>query len=62
MTKISANELNSDLEKVSNWTFRWEMCFNLDPIKQSQQVILNRKLKKAPLPPLLFNNVNVSKM
>ena len=26
----SANELNCDLEKVSNWTYQWKMQFNHD--------------------------------
>ena len=37
----SANELNNDLKKVSNWafqwSFRWKMSFNPDPSKQTQE-------------------------
>ena len=60
----SANELNNDLKKVSNWAFRWafrwKMSFNPDPSKQTQKVIFSRKLKKVAQPPLVFNNSNVS--
>ena len=57
---ISANELNNDLKKVSNWAFQWKMSFNPDPSKQAQEVIFSRKLKKVTHPPLVFNNANVS--
>ena len=56
----SANELNSDLKKVSNWAFQWKMSFNPDPSKQAQEVIFSRKLKKVTHPPSVFNNANVS--
>ena len=38
----SANELNNDLKKVSNWVFQWKMSFNPDPSKQPQEVIFSR--------------------
>ena len=57
---ISANELNNDLKRVSNWAFQWKMSFNPDPSKQAQEVIFSQKLKKATHPPLVFNNANVS--
>ena len=53
---ISANELNNDLKKVSNWAFQWKMSFNPDPSKQAQEVIFSRKLKRVTHPPLVFNN------
>ena len=56
----SANELNNDLKKVSNWAFQWKMSFNPDPSKQAQEVIFSRKLKKVTHPPLVFNNASVS--
>ena len=37
----SANELNSDLKKVSNWAFQWKMSFNPYPSKQAQGVIFS---------------------
>ena len=39
----SANELNCDLEKVSNWAYQWKMQFNPDPNKQANKVIFSRK-------------------
>ena len=43
----SANELNNDLKKISDWAFQWKMSFNHDPSKQAQEVVFNRKLKKC---------------
>ena len=39
----SANELNCDLEKVSNWAYQWKMQFNPDPNKQTNEVIFSQK-------------------
>ena len=59
-TNISANELNSDLKKVSNWTFQCKIVFNPDPRKQAQEVIFSRKMKKVSHLSLVFNNADVS--
>ena len=52
---VSANELNNDLRKISNWAYQWKMSFNPDPLKQAQQVIFSRKIIKINHPTLLFN-------
>ena len=36
------------------------MCFNPDPIKQNQEIIFNRKIKKNIHRPLVFKNTIVS--
>ena len=54
----SANKLNNDLKKISDWAFQWKMSFNPDPSKQVQEVVFNRKLKNHPS--FVFNNANVS--
>ena len=56
----SANELNNDLKKISDWAFQWKMSFNPDPSKQAQEVTFSKKLKEVSHPPLIFNNANVS--
>ena len=43
MTK-SANELYSDLAKISTWAFQWKMKFNSDLTKQAQEAIFSQKL------------------
>ena len=51
----TANDLNSDLMKISDYAFHWKMRFNLDPKKQAQEVIFSRKINKIDHPPLYFN-------
>ena len=43
----SANELNGDLEKISQWAYQWKMQFNHDPNKQANEVIFSRKSDSA---------------
>ena len=32
---LRRDELNSDLNKISDWAFQWKIKFNPDPIKQA---------------------------
>ena len=59
----SANELNCDLEKVSNWAYQWKMQFNPDPNKQANEVIFSRKSNSNsfPYPPVKFSENNITK-
>ena len=59
----SANELNGDLEKISQWACQWKMQFNPDPNKQAHEVIFCRKSDSlnAFLPPIKFNNSSIPK-
>ena len=45
-TNKTADSLNNDLQKISEWAYKWKMSFNPDPTKQAQEVISSRKLKK----------------
>ena len=56
----SANEINNDLKKISDWAFQRKMRFNPDPSKQAQEVMFSRKLKNVLHPSLVSNNANVS--
>ena len=51
----TANDLNSDLMKISNWAFQWKMRFNPEPNKQAQEVVFSRKINKIDHPSLYFN-------
>ena len=51
----TANDLNSDLIKISDWAFQWKIKFNPGPKKQAQEVIFSRKITKIDHPPLYFN-------
>ena len=43
---VSENELNSDLKKISMWTYQWKLSFNPDVSKQTQEVIFSKKTSK----------------
>ena len=58
-TNISADNLNNDLKKISEWAYKWKMSFNPDPAKQAQEVIFSRKLNKPLHPQIIFNNLPV---
>ena len=55
-----ANNLKSDLVKISNWAFQWKMRFNPDPNKQGQEVISSRKINKIDHPLLYFIQIIIS--
>ena len=42
----SANELTKDLYQINKWDFQYEMSFNPDPSKQTQEIFFGRKTKK----------------
>ena len=52
---VSANELNHDLSKISEWAYNWKMTFNPDPLKQAIEVLFSRKRKVIDHPDLIFN-------
>ena len=51
----SANELNKDLELISEWAYKWKMYFNPGKNKQAQEVVFSRKKFTRKYPQLLFN-------
>ena len=51
---LSTDQLNSDLQKISNWAHQWKMTFNPDPKKQAQKVIFSRKRAKDCHPSFFF--------
>ena len=46
----SAKVLNDDLNKISEWAYKWKMLFNPDLTKQAQEVIFSRKNIKTDNP------------
>ena len=52
---ISAEILNHDLTRISEWAYRWKMSFNLDPLKQTQEVLFSNKVTKTNHPNIIFN-------
>ena len=57
--KLSASELNHDLEKINQWAKQWKMAFNPDPNKQANEVLFSCKTKKVDHPALSFNGFPV---
>ena len=51
----SANDVNIDLEKISQWAYQWKMQFNPDPNKQANEVIFSRKSNSSNLTYPLLN-------
>ena len=58
---LSTDQLNSDLEKISNWAHQWKTSFNPDPKKQAQEVIFSRKRVKDCHPSVFFNDTIVER-
>ena len=59
-SNISADELNKDLELISEWAYKWKMSFNPDENKQEQEVFFSRKQSKPKHPQLLFNKIPIA--
>ena len=60
--KSSAEELNNDLQKISQWAFQWKMSFNPDPTKPAEEIVFSRKHVHIQHPPLFFNNIMVKQV
>ena len=56
----SAKVLNDDLNKISEWAYKWKMLFNPDLTKQAQEVIFSRKNIKTDHPIVCFNEAPVA--
>ena len=57
---MSADQLDKDLKKISDWAYKWKMIFNPDLSKQAQEVIFSRKTNKISHPTTTFNTVPVA--
>ena len=55
-------ELNTGLEKISQWAYQWKMQFNPYPNKRANETIFFRKLISNNLPhrPVKFNSNNIT--
>ena len=57
---MSADQLDKDLKKISDWAYEWKMIINPDLSKQAQQVIFSRKTNKINHPTTTFNTIPVA--
>ena len=55
---ITANELNHDLDAISEWAHQWKLEFNPDPLKETVEIIFSCK-RNPPIHPQIFFNGNV---
>ena len=58
---ITHEQLVNDLNVISAWAYQWKMKFNPDITKQTIEVILSTKYKKAHHPLLDFNGIPVAR-
>ena len=56
---IAADQLNRDLEIISNWAQQCKMQFNPDKNKQAVQVIFSQKKEAVAHQPVFFNGSEV---
>ena len=56
----SANLLNEDPQKISEWAFNWKMLFNSDITKQPQEVVFSHKSTMLNHPTIFFNETLVA--
>ena len=56
----SANDLNRNLEKISEWGFQWKMTFNQDSTKQTQEIIFSKKKTVSIHLALYFKNTPIN--
>ena len=45
-TNMSADQLDKDLKKNSEWAYEWKMIFNLDLSKQHKKLYFPEKLTR----------------
>ena len=60
--KMSADDLNHDLQLINQWAFQWKMSFNPDPNKPAEEIIFSHKRHSQDHPPLYFNNIQVKQV
>ena len=60
--KVSARDLQHDLDLISKWAHQWKMSFNPDPTKQAVEILFSQKLKSVEHPPIYFNNIEVKRV
>ena len=60
--KVSAMDLQHDLDLITKWAHQWKMSFNPDPTKQAVEILFSQKLTNVEHPPIYFNNIQVKRV
>ena len=55
----SSMYFNDDLQKMSGWTYQWEMIFDPDASKQAQEIVFSCKISTPNHITIFFNNAPV---
>ena len=58
----AANDMNHDLDLISQWAYAWRTSFNPDPQKRAVELTFSRKKIEIDHPTILFNNIPVKKV
>ena len=58
----AANDMNHDLEMLSQRAYDWKMSFNPDPQKQAVELTFSTKRIEINHPEIRFNNIPVRKV
>ena len=58
----ATNDMNHDLELISQWAHDWKMSFNPDPQKQAVELLLSKKRNGIDHPVVLFNDIPMKKV
>ena len=61
-SNTAANDMNHDLDLISQWAHTWRMSFNPDPQKQAVELKFSKKKIEIDHPVILFNNIPVKKV
>ena len=59
---VNNSQLSSDLTKINDWVFKWNMSFNTDYTKPAHEVVFSRKRIETHHPLLMINNVPVKRV
>ena len=60
--KAAAEDMNHDLELISQWAHDWRMSFNPDLQKQAVELIFSKKRTEIDHPEIRFNNIPVMRV
>ena len=58
-SNTAANDMNHDLDSISQWAHTWRMSFNPDNQKQTVELTVSRKKIEIDHPVIRFNDIPV---
>ena len=61
-SNTAANDMNHDLNLISQWAHPWRMSFNPDPQKQAVELTFSRKKIEIDNPVIRYNDIPLKKV